>query len=112
MTVKLSMGAEFVLPGGQPTSVQMYTLPSAYASRAMELARGEHAGPPLRGSCPGCGGSQAVEQAGEPVIAGDVDAGVGHLVVDHDGGAVGPGDQAPAPAGGGDQAGGAVRAPR
>jgi hypothetical protein len=37
-------------------------------------------------------------QAGNPVIAGDVDAGAGHLVVPDDGGAVGAGDEAAAPA--------------
>jgi hypothetical protein len=40
----------------------------------------------------------ADRQAGDPVIAGDVDAGAGHLVVPDDGGAVGAGDEAAAPA--------------
>jgi hypothetical protein len=80
--IKIAMGFE----GGHERGAASPVLAAIFSGMTAELWQ-----PPEPRSCPGCGGSQAVEQAGEPVIAGDVDAGVRYLVVHHDGGAVGAG---------------------
>src|SRR5450755_2295886 len=67
---------------------------------------------PAGRSCPAAagGGCQPVEQAGESLIAGDVHAGEGHLIMQQDGGAVSAGDQAPPATAAGDQPGGVIDA--